>query len=165
MYGDTVGKRSPARLYILQSEVVGSWFESVVKAMCEVKNIDKIFQQNRCNARIHPSRSCCIFYYGYHNKPHMMRCCSYRTHGFCSFREQSGAVSSVIDEIYRLGKDCSGMPYGLFHALIEPFLFDGRGFSVARKVYFTDVVCIIHWCSVRCAAVLKPVYNRLKTRV
>lgn len=67
-----------------------------------------------------------------------------RTHGFCSFREQSGAVSSVIDEIYRLGKDCSGMPYGLFHALIEPFLFDGRAFSVARKVYFTDVVCIIH---------------------
>lgn len=112
--------------------------------MCEVKNIDKIFQQNRCNARIHPSRSCCIFYYGYHNKPHMMRCCSYRTHGFCSFREQSGAVSSVIDEIYRLGKDCSGMPYGLFHALIEPFLCDGRGFSVARKVDFTDVVCIIH---------------------
>ena len=165
MYGDTVRRWSQARLYILQSEAVGSWFESVVKAMCEVKNIDKIFQQNRCNARIHPSRSCCIFYYGYHNKPHMMRCCSYRTHGFCSFREQSGAVSSVIDEIYRLGKDCSGMPYGLFHALIEPFLCDGRAFSVARKVDFTDVVCIIHWCSVRCAAVLKPVYNRLKTRV
>ena len=73
----------------------------------------------------------------------MMRCCSYRTHGFCSFREQSGAVSSVIDEIYRLGKDCSDMPYGLFHALIEPFLCDGRAFSVARKVDFTDTVRVI----------------------
>lgn len=165
MYGDTVGKRSPARLCILQSEAVGSWFESVVKAMCEVKNIDKIFQQNRCNARIHPSRSCCIFYYGYHNKPHMMRCCSYRTHGFCSFREQSGAVSSVIDEIYRLGKDCSGMPYGLFHALIEPFLCDGRAFSVARKVDFTDTVRVIRWYSVCCAVALKPVYRCFKTRV
>lgn len=70
--------------------------------------------------------------------------CSYRTHGFCSFREQSGAVFYVIDEIYRLGKDCSGMPYGLFHALIEPFPFDGRGFSVARKVDFTDTVRAIH---------------------
>ena len=116
----------------------------MVKAECEVKNIDKIFQQNRCNARIHSSRSCCIFCYGYHNKPHMVRCCSYRTHGFCSFREQSGAVFSVIDEIYRLGKDRSDMPYRLFHALIEPFLCDGRGFSVARKDDFTDVVCIIY---------------------
>ena len=165
MYGDTVRRWSQARLYILQSEVVGSWYESVVKAMCEVKNIDKIFQQNRCNARIHPSRSCCIFCYGYHNKPHMMRCCSYRTHGFCSFREQSGAVSSVIDEIYRLGKDCSGMPYGLFHALIEPFLCDGRAFSVARKVDFTDTVRVIRWYSVCCAVALKPVYRCFKTRV
>lgn len=74
----------------------------------------------------------------------MVRCCSYRTHGFCSFREQSGAVFSVIDEIYRLGKDRSGMPYRLFHALIEPFLCDGRDFSVARKDDFTDVVCIIY---------------------
>lgn len=165
MYGDTVRRWSQARLYILQSEAVGSWFESVVKAMCEVKNIDKIFQQNRCNARIHPSRSCCIFCYGYHNKPHMMRCCSYRRHGFCSFREQSGAVSSVIDEIYRLGKDCSGMPYGLFHALIEPFLCDGRAFSVARKVDFTDNVRVIRWYSVCCAVALKPVYRCFKTRV